>query len=35
MAVFVCSQCGKEMDIRCKPKKCSECGAEGTFKKKE
>ena len=35
MAVFVCSQCGYEKDTRCKPKKCTECGAEGTFQKKE
>lgn len=35
MAVFVCSNCGFEKDTRCKPKKCSECGSDGTFTKKE
>lgn len=34
MAVFVCKICGTEREGRCKPQKC-ECGAKGTFEKKE
>ena len=35
MAVFTCEKCGAKVDIRCKPKKCSACGAEGCMCKEE
>ncbi|MBM3328946.1 MAG: rubredoxin [Calditrichaeota bacterium] len=34
MAVFVCKVCGAEKECRCKPQKCSQCGASGTIEKK-
>ncbi|MEW6243025.1 MAG: RCKP-type rubredoxin-like domain-containing protein [Bacillota bacterium] len=34
MAVFICTNCGFEKDTRCKPKKCPQCGQDGTFEKK-
>ncbi|NOZ24918.1 MAG: transcriptional repressor [Nitrospirae bacterium] len=33
MAVFKCEECGATKEGRCKPKKCSKCGASGTMKK--
>lgn len=27
MAVWVCTKCGFEKETRCKPQKCSNCGA--------
>lgn len=35
MAVFVCIQCGATKETRCKPKKCPQCGAEGSMTKHE
>ncbi len=35
MAVFVCANCGFSKETRCKPGKCPECGANGSFEKKE
>jgi hypothetical protein len=35
MAVFTCEKCGATIDTRCKPKKCSACGAEACMCKKE
>lgn len=34
MAVWRCSACGFEKEGRCKPQKCAQCGASGTFQKK-
>ena len=31
MAVFTCEKCGKTIDPRCKPKKCSHCGEADTM----
>jgi len=33
MAEFQCDTCGTTKEGRCKPKKCPQCGAEGTMKK--
>jgi rubrerythrin len=33
MAVFICEKCGRQVDIRCKPKKCPGCGEVGTLTK--
>ncbi|HHY47935.1 MAG TPA: rubredoxin [Firmicutes bacterium] len=35
MAVWKCSSCGYEKDSRCKPQKCPQCQAKGTFQKKQ
>jgi len=35
MAVFVCANCGYSKESRCKPRKCPECGSNGSFEKKE
>ncbi len=35
MAVFTCEKCGATIDTRCKPKKCSACGEQGSMCKKE
>jgi Fur family peroxide stress response transcriptional regulator len=35
MAVFKCEKCGASKEGRCKPRKCPQCGATGTMKKKE
>ncbi|RJP77107.1 MAG: rubredoxin [Candidatus Zixiibacteriota bacterium] len=35
MAEWKCTQCGAVKDGRCKPKKCSQCGGQDTFQKKE
>ncbi|MGA1862824.1 rubredoxin [Deferribacter thermophilus] len=35
MAVFKCTKCGYEKEGRCKPRKCPECGSQGSFEKKE
>ncbi len=35
VAVWKCSSCGAEREGRCKPQKCADCGAKGTFEKKE
>ncbi|MBO8168803.1 MAG: rubredoxin [Thermoanaerobacteraceae bacterium] len=35
MAVYVCKECGNEREARCKPRKCHECGAQGSYEKKE
>ena len=32
---FVCSECGRHKEGRCKPRKCPECGGQNTFEKKE
>lgn len=34
MAKFVCAKCGAKTEARCKPKKCANCGAEGSCEKK-
>ncbi len=26
MAVFTCEKCGHQLDTRCKPQKCPQCG---------
>ncbi len=31
MAVFTCEKCGKNVDTRCQPKKCPECGEAGVM----
>ncbi len=33
MAVWKCSKCGFEKEGRCKPRKCSSCGAANSFGK--
>ena len=35
MAVFVCEKCGRQVDTRCKPKKCPHCGETGVMAKAE
>jgi len=35
MGFFVCGKCGLLKEARCKPKKCPECGANGSMAKKE
>jgi ABC-type ATPase with predicted acetyltransferase domain len=35
MAVWKCNSCGATKESRCKPKKCSQCGAEGSMVKEE
>jgi rubrerythrin len=35
MAIFKCEKCGATKEGRCRPRKCPECGAEGTMKKEE
>lgn len=35
MAVFCCDKCGSQVDTRCKPKKCPQCGEEGCMGKVE
>ncbi|NLY56685.1 MAG: radical SAM protein [Firmicutes bacterium] len=36
MATWKCKYCGKEVDGRCRPKACPECGAgKEAFEKKE
>jgi len=31
MAVFTCEKCGSQVDTRCKPKKCPQCGESGVM----
>lgn len=33
MAVFKCEKCGATKEGRCKPRKCPNCGEQGTMKK--
>lgn len=33
MAVFTCEKCGTQVDTRCKPRKCPQCGESGTMTK--
>jgi ABC-type ATPase with predicted acetyltransferase domain len=35
MAVFTCEKCGSQVDTRCKPKKCPQCGEMGGMCKVE
>ncbi len=35
MATYKCKECGFEKESRCKPRKCPECDARGSFEKKE
>ena len=35
MAVFTCEKCGKEVETRCKPKKCPACSESGVMCKVE
>ncbi|AEH22802.1 hypothetical protein TOPB45_0700 [Thermodesulfobacterium geofontis OPF15] len=35
MAVWKCNSCGATKESRCKPKKCPQCGAEGSMVKEE
>jgi len=35
MAIWKCKSCGAIKEIRCKPKKCPQCGAEGSMVKEE
>jgi len=35
MATWKCKNCGAEKEARCKPKKCSQCGAQDSFEKVE
>jgi len=35
MAVWKCSSCGAKKESRCKPRKCPECGAQGSMVKEE
>ncbi|NLK00245.1 MAG: rubredoxin [Clostridia bacterium] len=35
MALFICKECGNEREGRCKPRKCPDCGASGSYEKKE
>jgi ABC-type ATPase with predicted acetyltransferase domain len=35
MAVFTCEKCGSQVDTRCKPKKCPQCGESGAMCKVE
>ena len=35
MAVFTCDKCGSQVDTRCKPKKCPQCGEAGCMCKVE
>ena len=35
MAVFTCEKCGGQVDTRCKPKKCPQCGESGAMCKVE
>jgi rubrerythrin len=35
MAVFNCEKCGSQVDTRCKPKKCPQCGETGVMCKVE
>jgi ABC-type ATPase with predicted acetyltransferase domain len=35
MAVFKCEKCGGQVDTRCKPKKCPQCGESGCMCKEE
>lgn len=34
MAVWKCKVCGLEKEAKCKPRKCSGCGSQGSFEKK-
>ena len=34
MALFICKECGNEREGRCKPRKCPDCGASGSYEKK-
>jgi ABC-type ATPase with predicted acetyltransferase domain len=35
MAVFTCDKCGSQVDTRCKPGKCPQCGEKGVMCKVE
>lgn len=35
MALWKCNVCGATKESRCKPKKCSQCGAQGSMVKEE
>jgi len=35
MALWKCNSCGAVKESRCKPKKCPECGAQGSMVKEE
>ncbi len=35
MARWKCNSCGATKESRCKPKKCSECGAQNSMVKEE
>ena len=35
MAVFSCDKCGSQVDTRCKPGKCPQCGEKGVMCKVE
>lgn len=35
MAVWKCNACGATKESRCKPRKCPECGAQGSMVKEE
>ncbi|NLW07314.1 MAG: hypothetical protein GX039_04980 [Clostridia bacterium] len=35
MAIWQCTECGYEKEARCKPRKCPQCEAKGTFSKSE